>query len=170
MLLSAEAWRNGSDLFNKTLIDITALQLFSERSAERSLPWTMQASANPREPFCACLAVVRRTAAVAVVSVLATLLAIAAVWGVAVLIRRRARRRAKYDMFPGMFGNGDLSWYPPDYRRAVIGAPAAPTLTSCHAYFPLMQVSHCSCPSSIESLLIPCNGNVCMQAEHSCKG
>ena len=29
-------------------------------------------------------------------------------------------RRAKYDFFPSMFNTGDLTWYPPDYRRAVV--------------------------------------------------
>ena len=53
-----------------------------------------------------------------------TLLAVTGTWGVAALLRARARRRAKYAFFPsgGLLGNGDLSWYPPDYRRAVIGA------------------------------------------------
>lgn len=29
-------------------------------------------------------------------------------------------RRAKYDFFPSVFNTGDLAWYPPDYRRAVV--------------------------------------------------
>lgn len=28
--------------------------------------------------------------------------------------------RAKYQFFPSMFNTGDLTWYPPDYRRAVV--------------------------------------------------
>ncbi len=70
----------------------------------------------------------RQAAAIAGISVLATLLAVTLAWGAALLSRQRARRRAKYDLFPGMFGNGDLSWYPPDYRRAVIGAPSMRSL------------------------------------------
>ncbi len=57
-------------------------------------------------------------------SVLATLLAVAGCWAVAALVRHRRRRHAKYDVFP-LFGNGDVSWYPPDYRRAIIGGAAA---------------------------------------------
>ena len=36
------------------------------------------------------------------------------------LPKKWRRRAAKYDVFP-LFGNGDVSWYPPDYRRAIIG-------------------------------------------------
>ena len=28
--------------------------------------------------------------------------------------------RVKYQFFPSMFNTGDLTWYPPDYRRAVV--------------------------------------------------
>jgi hypothetical protein len=31
-----------------------------------------------------------------------------------------ATRRFKYDFFPSMFNTADLTWYPPDYRRAVV--------------------------------------------------
>ena len=70
-----------------------------------------------------CCAGARQSAAVASVSVLATLLAVTGCWAAAALIRHRRRRAAKYDVFP-LFGNGDVSWYPPDYRRAIIGAEA----------------------------------------------
>ncbi len=28
--------------------------------------------------------------------------------------------RFKYDIFPSVFNTRDLTWYPPDYRRAVV--------------------------------------------------
>lgn len=28
--------------------------------------------------------------------------------------------RFRYDVFPSVFNTGDLTWYPPDYRRAVV--------------------------------------------------